>query len=62
MVTELQLKQNDCNSFSSSTRRNHSEELQKAHNDQVFRLQSFLQEESKRCQVLVGYNFLCEMS
>ncbi|EFA00623.2 putative leucine-rich repeat-containing protein DDB_G0290503 [Tribolium castaneum] len=52
MVNELQLKLADNNPFSTGTRKSNSEELQKAHQDQIISLETLYQEQSKKAQIL----------
>ncbi|CAH1366958.1 unnamed protein product [Tenebrio molitor] len=51
-INELQLKQSDNNPFNVGARKFKSEELQKAHQDRVVKLETLLQEQSKKVQIL----------
>lgn len=55
-INELQLKQSDNNPFSAGARNFKSEELQKAHQDQIVKLETLLQEQNKKGQVLEKEN------
>ncbi|XP_063919998.1 repetitive organellar protein-like isoform X2 [Zophobas morio] len=51
-VNELQMKLADNNPFNTGARKLNSEELQKAHRDQIIKLETFLQEKSKKVEIL----------
>ncbi|XP_044270748.1 intracellular protein transport protein USO1-like [Tribolium madens] len=51
-INELQLKLADNNPFSTGARKANSEELQKAHQDQIISLETLYQEQSKKVQIL----------